>query len=198
MRSGMRTAAATAFQSIHKSANETREDVELHTQRARFSDAFSHGFPMTQHFLLSRGASAEVAEEIAQAAWVKGWECRHQLLHPEMLGAWVNSIAKNMLKNSVRMERRFESLPEFTSCTPAIQQTIDFDTVLDYCPRRDFKLVCFYYLEGYTTEEIARKTGICSATVRVRLLRVRRALRDRLQISARHPVPTLRELHAAA
>lgn len=44
-----------------------------------YAKAFETGFPATRRFLLSRGAAVEEAEEIAQAAWVRGWEFRDQL-----------------------------------------------------------------------------------------------------------------------
>jgi RNA polymerase sigma-70 factor, ECF subfamily len=146
----------------------------------QFAEAFCHGYSMTLRFLLSRGAPGDLAEEIAQAAWVKGWECRDQLLRPHMIGAWVNSIAKNMLKNALRADRRQEPLTERSrTATPPVL-VLDLKHILKKCDPRSSVILRGYYFEGYTTEEIAERVGLTPVTVRVRLLRLRRALRSQL------------------
>jgi RNA polymerase sigma factor (sigma-70 family) len=145
-----------------------------------FATAFRHCYPMTLRFLLSRGAHADIAEEIAQAAWAKGWECRAQLLRHHMVGTWVNSIAKNMLRNRIRAEQKLDMLSE--GIQPGISPSlgIDMKRILNRCAKRDSVILRGYYVEGYTTEEIARQVGLTPVTVRVRLLRLRRALRTQL------------------
>lgn len=145
---------------------------------AQFASAFERLYPVTLRFLISRGAPADIAEEIAQAAWAKGWECIEQLMKPELIGAWVNSIAKNMLRNRSRVEKRWEQLPEVIRSKDAPSHTrLDVGKLLNACRKRDEDILRSYYLEGLTTEEIAREQGMTPVTVRVRLLRTRRALR---------------------
>lgn len=156
--------------------------------RDEFGDAFRHGYPMTLRFLLSRGAHTDTAEEIAQAAWAKGWECREQLQRPHMVGAWVNSIAKNMLKNRLRADQKLEALTESSKSGGLPQVAVDLKRILKNCERRDALILRGYYIEGYTTEEIARQVGLTPVTVRVRLLRLRRSLRTQL-LKPVHPVP---------
>lgn len=147
---------------------------------AQFADAFRHGYAMTLRFLLSRGAAGDAAEEIAQAAWAKGWECRMQLQRPHMVGAWVNSIAKNMLKNSLRADRKREILTEHVKFDAPAVLALDLKHILKKCDPRSSIILRGYYFEGYTTEEIAEQVGLTPVTVRVRLLRLRRALRSQL------------------
>ena len=45
----------------------------------RFADAYSRNFATTHKFLMSKGIAPSTAEEVAQAAWTKGWERRNQL-----------------------------------------------------------------------------------------------------------------------
>ncbi len=151
-------------------------------QQDEFGEAFAQGYPMTLRFLLSRGASSDTAEEIAQAAWAKGWECRGQLLRPDTVRAWVNSIAKNMLKNQIRSQRKLERLTESSDRGHAPVMSIDMKSILNRCDQRDSKILRGYYVEGYTTEEIANQVGLAPVTVRVRLLRTRRALRSQLNV----------------
>lgn len=143
----------------------------------QFSQAYLKGFSATKRFLISRGVYSDTAEELAQAAWAKGWEYRFQLQQPELLGVWVNSIAKNMLLNQIRMNQRFSELTESPSLHPKMALMLDAQRMLNKCPSRDAQLLSEYYIMGYTTDEIAKNTGACPATVRVRLLRLRRTLK---------------------
>jgi RNA polymerase sigma-70 factor (ECF subfamily) len=175
------------------------EEATEHQQReatlseAQFGEAFQTCFPLTLRFLLSRGVAADVAEEVAQAAWVKGWECREQLQRPHMIAAWVNSIAKNMLKNRMRTEQRLESLTDLTKVSTQPQAAVDMGRILRRCERRDAKILCGFYVEGYTTEEIARRLGLSPVAVRVRMLRLRNALRLQLSKPSQPPVHRIAE-----
>src|SRR5882672_6068426 len=67
-----------------------------------YAVAFETGYSATRRFLLSRGAAVDDAEEIAQAAWARGWEYREQLRDPSLVGYWVNSIARNLFRARFR------------------------------------------------------------------------------------------------
>ncbi|MDZ4801423.1 MAG: sigma-70 family RNA polymerase sigma factor [Bryobacteraceae bacterium] len=177
----------------------TAEPAEYHQREAplseaQFGDAFQSCFPLTLRFLLSRGVAADVAEEVAQAAWVKGWECRDQLQRPQMIAAWVNSIAKNMLKNRRRTEQRLESLTDLSKASTQPQPSVDMGRILQRCDGRDAKILWGFYVEGYTTEEIAGRLGLSPVAVRVRMLRLRNALRLKLS----KPTPPVHPIVQAA
>ena len=70
--------------------------------RNEYGEAYKTGYGATRRFLLAHGAPMEDAEEISQAAWVRGWEYREQLREPGMLGFWVNSIARNLFRARFR------------------------------------------------------------------------------------------------
>jgi RNA polymerase sigma factor (sigma-70 family) len=151
-------------------------------QRDDYADAFESGYCATRRFLLARGAPIEDAEEIAQAAWVRGWEYRNQLRDPGLVGYWVNSIARNLLRARFRrpLTTPIEDLnPSYTMDL----DLIELNRMLEHCPRNDRALLK-RSLEGYSAEEIARSAGITSTGIRVRLLRIRQSLRDRMAMAA--------------
>ena len=151
-------------------------------QRDDYADAFESGYCATRRFLLARGAPIEDAEEIAQAAWVRGWEYRNQLRDPGLVGYWVNSIARNLLRARFRrpLTTPIEDLnPSYTMDL----DLIELNRMLEHCPRNDRALLQ-RSLEGYSAEEIARSAGITSTGIRVRLLRIRQSLRDRMAMAA--------------
>jgi RNA polymerase sigma factor (sigma-70 family) len=152
--------------------------MESHT----YGLAFETGYGATRRFLLAHGAAVEDAEEIAQAAWVRGWEYRDQLRDPGMVGYWVNSIARNLYRARFRgpLPAPLEGLnPSYAMDLEALELHL----LLDRCPRRERSLL-ERNLEGYSAEEIAREAGITPTGIRVRLLRIRNMLREQLAAAA--------------
>jgi DNA-directed RNA polymerase specialized sigma24 family protein len=146
-----------------------------------YAKAFETGFPATRRFLLSRGAAVEEAEEIAQAAWVRGWEFRDQLRDPGLVGFWVNSIARNLFR--ARFRARLTMPMDGVEAPYSMNlEEIELRRLLERCSGRDRRLL-EQSLEGYSAEEIAQTEGITSTGIRVRLLRIRQSLRNQLALA---------------
>lgn len=148
--------------------------------RDGYGDAYTQGFERTARFLLSRGASPGHAEELAQAAWVRGWECLHQLRENSAVGTWVNAIALNLFRNELRRGKYMQPLMETQSSFRMDIAAIDAVRVLNYC-RPGERALLEHQLIGATVEEIAQVTGVTRTAIRIRLLRARRAVRARLE-----------------
>ena len=147
-------------------------------RRKQYAEAFETGFPATRRWLLSRGAAVEEAEEIAQAAWARGWEFRDQLRDPGLVGFWVNSIARNLFRATFRTKATVPLESVEAGYTMNLD-AIELKRVLERCSARDRELLT-RSLEGYSAEEIARGEGITSTGIRVRMLRIRQDLREQL------------------
>jgi RNA polymerase sigma factor (sigma-70 family) len=152
-------------------------------KRNEYSDAFLNGYSATRRFLLSRGAALDEAEEIAQAAWARGWEYRDQLRDPSMVSFWVNSIARNLFRARFRIPPTISLEGIDPSYTMALEDQIEVRRMLDLCPERDRALLA-KSLEGYSAEEIAQDEGISSTGIRVRMLRIRQGIRAQLALAA--------------
>jgi DNA-directed RNA polymerase specialized sigma24 family protein len=142
--------------------------------------AYQKGFDLTIRFLLSRGAQREHAMEIAQGAWVRGWERLHQLRDEATVVTWVNTIALNAYRRVMRREAPAQELPEIVSPHGIDMAAIDINRILNYC-RPSERVLFEQQMYGATTEEIARKQGVTETAIRIRLLRARRATRSRLE-----------------
>ncbi len=146
--------------------------------RRDYAAAFDHGYAKTRVFLVSRGISRETAEEVAQAAWAKGWEYRSQLRDAGRVVTWVNSIAMNLFRRIFRRENTVE-LPSDISTPPQVSpESIDMILTLARCSRTDRELLSKYYAEGYTSDELATQLGCTAGAIRVRLLRLRRRIQS--------------------
>jgi RNA polymerase sigma factor (sigma-70 family) len=146
-----------------------------------YAQAFETGYSATRRFLLARGAPLEEAEEIAQAAWARGWEFRDQLRDPGLVSYWVNSIARNLFRARFRAPIQTEMEDADAAYTLDVD-AIEVLRLLDRCSQRDRALL-EQSLEGYSAEEIALAEGITPTGIRVRLLRIRSALREKLNLS---------------
>ena len=145
-----------------------------------FGAAFEKHFQRTVRFLLSQGAAIDTAEEVAQGAWARAWEHRDQLNHGHLLCPWVHSIAKNLLKNRARSDRRWEPLPDEVFCRDD-GGTLHLQQLLGLCgDAGSAALVRAYYVNGYTAEELARDAGLSASAIRVRLFRIRTNIRAAL------------------
>lgn len=152
-----------------------------------FENEFQEGFGRTVRFLHSRGARSDLAEEIAQAAWARGWERRNQLQSSESIVSWVNGIAKNMFRNIART--LYRTVPLNVTSGPCSnisrgRKALDLEAQVDI--RRVFQgedecdglILRLFYEEGYATQEIAARLGLSAVAVRIRLCRLRRRIRE--------------------
>jgi RNA polymerase sigma factor (sigma-70 family) len=148
--------------------------------RQEFGAAYEKGFNLTIRFLCSRGLSRDSASETAQAAWVRGWERINQLRDAKMLLTWMNTIALNLYRSSLRREPFLHELPELIAKSRTNIAVIDLKRVLKTCKKNDQMVLERHYLEGYQVREIAMANGWSETAVRIRLLRARRAVAKKL------------------
>jgi RNA polymerase sigma factor (sigma-70 family) len=140
---------------------------------------YERGFNLTIRFLISRGVRAESAEETAQAAWAKGWEHLGQLRNEHTVITWVNSIAWNVYRSTLR-KPPLQELPELAVSPQVNLAAIDVDRALRCCKENERLVLRQRYLEGFQIKDIARQQGRTQTAVRLRLLRARRSARARL------------------
>ena len=144
--------------------------------RENYGNAYQRGFERTVRLLVSRGVPRDHANELAQAAWARGWEQLSQLRDETTVTAWINTIALNFYRRLV--ERQKITLPtRITDTTEIDLAAIDLSRILGRCRPCD-RLLLEQHLCGATTKEIAGRQRISETAVRVKLLRARRTARD--------------------
>lgn len=146
-----------------------------------FQTAYHEYFPRTHRFLLSRGVSPSTAEEVAQDAWARGWERRDALRNEEKVGAWVNTIALNLLRRKAQKDKRHVELNANIDNPTEIQtsERVDAEKMLGAVSDQDRDLLLMNTVEGRTSKEISVRTGLTPVAVRVRLCRAKARLRKR-------------------
>jgi RNA polymerase sigma factor (sigma-70 family) len=161
-----------------------------------FAEAYVKGYRLTVRFLLSKGASLDLAEELAQAAWVRGWEAREQLQIDDRIVPWVNSIAYHRYCNDHRRARHVEFTEATDSKTPSVLAALDAGILLNLCSPLDKTLLLLRYMNGMEMKEIAAAQGLSEIAVRVRIHRSQSSLRSLVECGGRRSRPERGHLSA--
>jgi len=148
-----------------------------------YGQAYQKGYSKTIRVLRSRGASPDHAEDVAQWAWMRGWQKLGQLKDDGMVVSWVNAIAINCHRRVGQQEARFQSLPDLCGHIGVDSAPLDTAKILDSCRPED-RALFEQQLGGMTTPEIAKKQGVSAAAIRLRFFRARRAARASVESHA--------------
>jgi DNA-directed RNA polymerase specialized sigma24 family protein len=162
-----------------------------------YGKAYQQGFVRTVRLLRSRGASMDTAEDVAQAAWLRGWQKLHQLRDDGMVVSWVNGIAINYHRRGSQDEARYQALPELCGHIGIDLAPLDAAKILEFCRPRE-RMLFEQQLGGLTTKEIAKKQGVSPTAIRIRFVRARRAVRASVEGRASERRESLRIRECAA
>ena len=153
--------------------------------REEYGNIYQTGRERTIRFLLSRGAAPGLAPDIAQSAWLRGWERLSQLRDPQMILTWINSIALNQYRRVIRVERLHQELQRSAHGNTSMDlAAIDVSRIMGVCRPPDRALL-EAQMKGVTAKEMAREQGLTETAVRIRFLRARRSARKALETRAR-------------
>jgi RNA polymerase sigma factor (sigma-70 family) len=166
--------------------------------REEYGDIYQAARDRTIRFLLSRGAAPGLAPDIAQSAWLRGWERLSQLRDPQMIVTWVNSIALNQYRRAIRSEKLHQEIQRSPQDRASLNlAAIDIERILGVCRPPD-RLLLEAQMKGVTAKEIAREQGLTETAVRIRFLRARRSARMALENRSRKRRVSLAAKEAAA
>jgi DNA-directed RNA polymerase specialized sigma24 family protein len=144
-----------------------------------FAEAYKRGLSTTERFLISRGCHPDTAEELAQAAWVKGWQHLGQLRQPSLLTNWVNSIALNLRRSVGRMPIM---LPlEDTGVSACREPNVDLERALASLSETERRWLEGFHFEGRAIRDLATVDCRSEGALRIRLHRIRRKMKSVLQ-----------------
>jgi DNA-directed RNA polymerase specialized sigma24 family protein len=146
-----------------------------------FAQAYVKGLRQTTKFLISKGAALDLAEEVAQGAWVRGWEARDQLHLKDRLLPWVNTIAFHSLCADHRRSVRNIELTEVADGrSPEPVAALDAGILMKRCSPLEKVLLTQRYVAGMGLKAIALTHGLSEIAVRLRIHRCKCGLRSSL------------------
>jgi RNA polymerase sigma-70 factor (ECF subfamily) len=166
--------------------------VAARQDRAAFAALFRHFAPRIKSYLVHQGATAAVAEEIAQETMLAVW--RKAESFDQRRGdaaAWIFTIARNMRIDAFRRERHPEVDPEdpllVGDAPPGADDRLDVERrsrrlrqALESLPAEQVRLLRLSFFEDKAHREIERDLGVPLGTVKSRLRRAMLHLRSLL------------------
>lgn len=153
--------------------------VRDHQDRAAFAALFRHFAPKVKGFLMKSGASATLAEEVAQDVMATLWQKAH-LFDPARasVATWVFTIARNRRIDALRKSRRPEPEdlpwgpepePDQAEVFEAQQETARLGDALSRLPEKQRVLIERAFYGDLSHSEIAAETGLPLGTIKSRI-----------------------------
>lgn len=120
------------------------------------------------------------AADAVQEALTRAWAKRQTLRRPEYFRTWLTRILINVCKGMLRASKRLVPMAE---PPPPAPRPPEGDALRDALGRLDAKHrapLILFYLDGYSVREVAGMLNLPQGTVKNRLFRARKALKDDL------------------
>lgn len=151
--------------------------------REEFIKCVEHSQASLRRFLVSVCAgNVAMAEDIAQEAYLKAFLASENFENSGNFNAWIIKIAFNTFLNWIRQNcqnARIEEIQNYESCQRA-DESFRFENVyqaLQHLSAGERSAIILYYLEGYSTKEIAGILDMSDMAVRQALSRGRKNLK---------------------
>jgi RNA polymerase sigma factor (sigma-70 family) len=137
----------------------------------------------------------QASEDIAQEAFVKGWQQLHQLRSSTSFLPWLRQITRNLARDWLRAQRgrpltgeaaevalgmAADPSPEAADRLQRVEEEIAAEDIISALPADSREVLLLYYREGQRSQQVADLLGLSDAAVRKRLSRARALVREGL------------------
>jgi RNA polymerase sigma factor (sigma-70 family) len=125
-----------------------------------------------------------LADDLAQQAFIHGWQSIRSLKSPGAFGGWLRKIAVNFWLQHARSARPQVALDEDLRAehpVSTLSRQLDLDAALAQLPRDVRVCIVLAYNEGMSHGEISQTTAIPLGTVKSHITRGAARLRELLQ-----------------
>jgi RNA polymerase sigma-70 factor (ECF subfamily) len=154
--------------------------------RAAFGELYRLFGRMVHGILLARVPLSEV-DDLVQDVFLVALRRLHTLRDPAAFGAWLAMIARNRAVDYHRRARETTELPEeIAGRDPKTAEAVAVLEAIKELPEAYRETLILRLVEGMTGPEIAERTGLTPASVRVNLHRGMKKLRERLDEEHAH------------
>ncbi len=168
-------------------AGQAAEDGRL-VRSARAGDESAFGrlydrYRRIVHALLLARVSRDEVEDLVQDVFLTAWKRLDDLRDPAAFGGWIAMIARNRATDSHRRAGEFVELPADLAGRGAASDEAEAHAALDAIrslPEAYRDTLMLRLVEGMSGPEIAERTGLTAASVRVNLHRGMKLLREKL------------------
>jgi RNA polymerase sigma-70 factor, ECF subfamily len=149
-------------------------------ERERFARLYEMYAPMVHGILLARVPRDEV-DDLVQDIFLHALRKLHTLRNADAFGPWVAMITRNRATDFYRNSRPTVEVTEQLAVTQTPNKTAkEILDLIRSLPEAYRETLVLRFVEGMTGPEIAQRTGLTPASVRVNLHRGMKMLRERM------------------
>ena len=155
--------------------------------RAAWETLVHRWHPRLWRFIFGMLGNHAVSEDVLQNVWLRIVRSLVRLREPDRLSAWMYGVARNVIADRLREQYRRPEPKEFTDAivesdaSEILEITDSLKQALDCLHPANREVVVLYYLEEKSLDEVAAVCLIPPGTVKSRLHRSRRLLREKLE-----------------
>jgi RNA polymerase sigma-70 factor, ECF subfamily len=144
--------------------------------------------PQLHRFFMAQSASRSDADDLLQETWLRIHRVRHTYRPGEPVLPWFYAIARRVRIDHYRRtsrttarERPLDEVPEVTATLPGEEaHTDDLETLLASLSESQREVIWMMKVAGMSLEEVARATSCSVGSVKQKVHRAYRKLRDRI------------------
>ena len=147
-----------------------------------FHDLYRNYCRMVHGLLLSR-VPPDLVDDLVQDVFLQAWRQLPRLRDPGAFGGWLAAIARNRARDHFRKSRdtaEFADTHAAPGSASAHAEAAAALAAIQNLPEAYRETLVLRLVEGMTGPEIAARTGLAPASVRVNLHRGLKLLRERL------------------
>jgi RNA polymerase sigma-70 factor (ECF subfamily) len=176
------TQSLSAPPTAEPSVEATLIEAVLNGERDRFAGLYEMYAPMVHGILLARVPRAEV-DDLVQDTFLHALRKLHTLRNAGAFGGWLAMITRNRAMDFYRSSRETEEVTETTAVTKSPNRTAtEILDLIRSLPEAYRETLVLRFVEGMTGPEIASRTGLTAASVRVNLHRGVKMLREKMGV----------------
>ena len=177
---GTQTASTAAQPALETSKDARLVEAVRRGDRDSFGQLYDLYAPMVHGILLARVPWDEV-DDLVQDVFLVAFKRINTLREAGAFGGWLAMITRNRAVDFHRRKRETEELPENlaqrSSVDPEVAEAL---RLIRTMPEAYRETLVLRLVEGMTGPEIAERTGLTPASVRVNLHRGMKQLREKL------------------
>jgi RNA polymerase sigma-70 factor (ECF subfamily) len=186
--------ALAAGQRLTISARTAALAATIRAVAAGDQDAFAQlyaGYARMVHAILLGRIPRRDVDDLVQDVFLAAYMRIRELREPAAFGGWIAAIARNRATDYLRQAREQAELPEDLAGGDSIEtETFAVLEAVRSLPEAYRETLLMRLVEGMTGAEIADRSGLTPASVRVNLHRGMKLLRQKLERADQGPAPT--------
>jgi RNA polymerase sigma-70 factor (ECF subfamily) len=176
------TQPLSAPQTAEPSVEAKLIEAVLNGERDRFARLYEMYAPMVHGILLARVPRAEV-DDLVQDIFLHALRKLHTLRNAGAFGGWLAMITRNRAMDFYRSSRETVEVTEKTAVAKSPNRTaMEILDLIRSLPEAYRETLVLRFVEGMTGPEIASRTGLTAASVRVNLHRGVKLLREKMGV----------------